>query len=90
MADALSRPPLPSTFNEEDAIYRMEERLVHSLPITHKEISYAHGLTQYYPERQSFSSKNGYSMWKICAYNPFSNADLSYRLSKIVFCGGYE
>ena len=34
-ADAL---PLPSAFNEEDAIYRVEERLVHSLPITHKEI----------------------------------------------------
>ena len=41
MADALSRLPLPSTFNGEDAIYRVEELLVHSLPITHKEISYA-------------------------------------------------
>ena len=38
VADALSRLPLPSAFNEEDAIYRVEERLVHSLPITHKEI----------------------------------------------------
>ena len=38
VADALSRLPLPSMFNEEDAIYRVEERLVHSLPITHKEI----------------------------------------------------
>ena len=38
VADALSRRPLPSAFNEEDAIYRVEERLVHSLPITHKEI----------------------------------------------------
>ena len=41
VADVLSRLPLPSTVNGEDAIYRMEERLVHSLPITHKEISYA-------------------------------------------------
>ena len=32
--------PLPSAFNEEDAIYRVEERLVHSLAITHKEIRY--------------------------------------------------
>ena len=38
VADALSRLPLPSAFNEEDAIYRVEERLVHSLPITHKKI----------------------------------------------------
>ena len=41
VADALSRLPLPSAFNEEDAIYRVEEHLVHSLPITHKEIRYA-------------------------------------------------
>ena len=41
MADVLSRLPLPSTFNEEDTIYRVEERLVHLLPITNKEISYA-------------------------------------------------
>ena len=38
VADALSRLPLPSAFNEEDATYRVEERLVHSLPITHKEM----------------------------------------------------
>ena len=36
---ASSRLPLPSTFSEEDAIYRVEERLVYSLPITHKEIN---------------------------------------------------
>ena len=41
VADVLSRLPLPSTFNEDDAIYRVEERLVHLLPITNKEISYA-------------------------------------------------
>ena len=41
VADALSRLPLPSAFNEEDATYRVEERLVHPLPITHKEIRYA-------------------------------------------------
>ena len=41
VADVLSRLPLPSTFNDEDAIYRVEERLVHLLPITNKEISYA-------------------------------------------------
>ena len=41
VADALSRLPLPSASNEEDATYRVEERLVHSLPITHKEIRYA-------------------------------------------------
>ena len=38
VADAWSRLPLPSAFNEEDAIYRVKERLVHSSPITHKEI----------------------------------------------------
>ena len=32
---------LSSAFNEEDAIYRVKERLVHSLVITHKEIRYA-------------------------------------------------
>ena len=41
VADALSRLPFPSTVIREDAIYGMEERLVHSLPITHKQISYA-------------------------------------------------
>ena len=41
MVDALSRLPLPSTFNEEDAFCRVEERLVHSLPVTHKEINHA-------------------------------------------------
>ena len=39
VAGASSRLPWPSTFNEEDAIYRVEERLAHSFPITHKEIS---------------------------------------------------
>ena len=38
-AGASSRLPLPSTFNEEDAIYRVEECLVYSLPITYKEIN---------------------------------------------------
>ena len=41
VADALSRLPLPSTSNNEDANYNVEERLIHSLPITHKEISHA-------------------------------------------------
>ena len=41
VADALSRLPLPSTSNNEDATYNVEERLIHSLPITHKEISHA-------------------------------------------------
>ena len=41
VADALSLLPLPSAFNEEDAIYIVEERLVHSLPITYKEIRHA-------------------------------------------------
>ena len=41
VAGASSRLPWPSTFNEEYAIYRVEERLVHSFPITNKEISYA-------------------------------------------------
>ena len=41
VADALSRLPLPSMSNEEDAIFRVEERLIDSLPITHKEIAHA-------------------------------------------------
>ena len=41
VADALSRLPLPSTPNNEDATYNVEERLIHSLPITHKEITHA-------------------------------------------------
>ena len=41
VADALSRLPLPSTPNDEDSAYDFEERLIQSLPITHKEISYA-------------------------------------------------
>ena len=40
VADALSRLPLPSTLSGENAIFKVEERLVDSLPITHKEISH--------------------------------------------------
>lgn len=41
VADALPRLPLPSTLNDEDSAYNVEERLIQSLPITHKEISHA-------------------------------------------------
>ena len=41
VAHALSRLPLPSTLSGENAIFKVEERLVDSLPITHKEISHA-------------------------------------------------
>ena len=41
VADGLSRLPLPSTVDNEEAIYNVEERLIHSLPITHKEITHA-------------------------------------------------
>ena len=41
VADALWRLPLPSTLSGENAIFKVEERLVDSLPITHKEISHA-------------------------------------------------
>ena len=41
VADALSRLPLSSTADEERAVFKVEERLVECLPITHKEISHA-------------------------------------------------
>ena len=41
VADALSRLHLPSTLSGENAIFKVEERLVDSLPITRKEISHA-------------------------------------------------
>lgn len=41
VADALSRLPLPSTFAYEVVVYNVEERLIRSLPITHKEITHA-------------------------------------------------
>ena len=41
VADALSRLPLPSTLSGKNAIFKVEERLIDSLPITHKEISHA-------------------------------------------------
>ena len=41
VADALSRLPLPSTLSGENLIFKVEERLVDSLPITHKEVSHA-------------------------------------------------
>ena len=41
IADALSRLPLPSVLSDENAFFRVEERLIDSLPITHKEISHA-------------------------------------------------
>ena len=41
VADALSRLPLPSTLSGENAIFKVEERLIDSLPITQKEISHA-------------------------------------------------
>ena len=41
VADALSRLPLSSTAGGESAVFKVEERLVDRLPITHKEISHA-------------------------------------------------
>ena len=41
VADALSWLPLQSTLSGENAIFKVEERLVDSLPITHKDISHA-------------------------------------------------
>ena len=41
VADAFSRLPLPSTLSDENAIFKVEERLIDSLPITHKEIRHA-------------------------------------------------
>ena len=42
VADALSRLPLPSTPNDEDSAHNVEERLIQSLRITHKEIRKCH------------------------------------------------
>ena len=41
VADALSHLPLSSTAGGETAVFKVEERLVDCLPITHKEISHA-------------------------------------------------
>lgn len=41
VADGLSRLPLSTTAGGEDSVYGVEERLINSLPITHKEISQA-------------------------------------------------
>jgi len=41
VVDALSRLPLPLTAGSESAVFKVEERLVDCLPITHKEISHA-------------------------------------------------
>ena len=41
VADALSRLPLPSTLSGENVIFKVEERLIDPLPITHKETSHA-------------------------------------------------
>ena len=41
LTDVLSRLPLPSTAGGESAVFKVEERLVDCLPITHKEISHA-------------------------------------------------
>ena len=40
VAGALSRLPLPSTSGGENAVFKVEERLVDSLPITYKEIGH--------------------------------------------------
>ena len=41
VADALSRLPLSSMAGGESTVFNVEERLLHCLPITHKEISHA-------------------------------------------------
>jgi len=41
VADALSRLPLPLMAGGESTVFKVEERLVDCLPITHKEISHA-------------------------------------------------
>ena len=38
VVDDLSRLPLPSTARGKNAVFKVEERLVDCLPITHKEI----------------------------------------------------
>ena len=40
LADALSRLPLQSTAGSESAVFKVEERKVDCLPITHREISH--------------------------------------------------
>ena len=44
VADALSRLPLSSTAGGESAVFKVEEKLVDRLPITHKVISHATGV----------------------------------------------
>ena len=79
MADALSRLPLPSAFNEEDAIYRVEERLVHSLAIMHKEIRYATRVDPVLSSALEFVKQGWAQHVEDLRLQPFSTADLSYQ-----------
>ena len=88
--EAKSRLPLPSAFNEEDAIYRVEERLVHSLAITHKEIKYA---TRVYPVLSSALEffKQGWAQHvKDLRLQPFFNRRLELSVEQDCLLWGHE
>ena len=82
VADALSRLPLPSAFNEEDAIYRVEERLVHSLPITHKEIRYATQVDIVLSRASEFVKQGWPQYVKDLRLQPFFNRQFELSVEK--------
>ena len=82
MADTLSQLPLPSTFNEEDATYRVEERLVHSLPITHKEIRYATRVDPVLSRALEFSKQGCPQYVEDLRLQPFFNRQIELLVEK--------
>ena len=90
VADALSRLPLPSTLSDENAFFKVEELLVDSLPITHKEISHATQVDPVLSKVLEFVRHGWPQHIEDIRLNPISTFDLNYPSSKVACYGGYE
>ena len=89
VVDALSIT-LTITISDENAVFKVEEHLLDSLPITHKKSSHATRVDPVLSKVLEFVRHVGHNMLKICAYSPFSIVDLSCLSNKIACYGDYE
>ena len=83
VADALSRLPLPSTAGGESAVFKVEERLVDCLPITHKEISHATRVDPVLSRVLEFVRSGWPQHIEDLLLKPFSTVVTSCQLNKI-------
>ena len=81
---------LPSAFNEEDAIYRAEERLVHLLAIAHKEIRYATRVDPVLSSALEFVKQGWAQHVEDLRLQPFFNRRLKLSVEQDCLLWGHE